>query len=89
MSPKPHEHGGPECRELFSRLSEYLDGEIDAAGCEAVDEHLADCPPCRDFLESLRRTVRLVQAQPQASLSPRDREALIESFRKARKGLSK
>lgn len=89
MTSKPHVHGGPECRELFARLSEYLDEEIDAAGCEAVDEHLADCAPCRDFLESLRRTVRLVQAQPGSSLPAGERNALIESFRKARKGLSK
>lgn len=81
----PHEHGGAECKALFARLSEYLDGEIDAEGCAHVDEHLADCPPCRDFLESLRRTVRLVQSEPGATLPDEARRAVVESWRRVQR----
>lgn len=84
----PHAHGGPECRALFARLSEYLDGEIDADGCAHVDAHLADCPPCRDFLESLRRTVRLVQSDPGTGLPEQARRAVVEAWRKAREAVS-
>ena len=79
----PHVRGGPECRSLFERLSEYLDGEIDAEGCADLDAHLADCPPCREFLESLRRTVRLVQSDPSAALPVEARRAVVDAWRKA------
>lgn len=81
----PHVHGGPECKALFAKLSDYLDGEIDEADCAHVDDHLADCPPCRDFLESLRRTVRLVQSDPDAVLPDEARRAVLESWRRLKK----
>ena len=80
-----HLHGGPECKALFAKLSEYLDGEIDAADCAHVDAHFADCPPCRDFLESLRRTVRLVQSDPGAALPEEARRAVLESWRRVKR----
>jgi anti-sigma factor (TIGR02949 family) len=80
----PHAHGGPECKALFAKLSEYLDGEIDAEDCAHVDAHLADCPPCRDFLESLRRTVRLVQSDPAGGLPEEARRAVLDSWRRVR-----
>ena len=84
----PHVHGGPECRALFARLSEYLDGEIDADGCAHVDAHLVDCPACRDFLESLRRTVRLIQNDPEGGLPEEARHAVVQAWRKAREAVS-
>jgi anti-sigma factor RsiW len=81
---EPHVHGGSECRALFARLSEYLDGEIDEDGCAHVDAHLADCPPCRAFLESLRRTVRLVRSDPATGLPEEARRAVVAAWRKAR-----
>ncbi len=47
------------CREIFERLSEYIDGELDAKLCECLDEHLQDCEPCLRFIATLRKTVEL------------------------------
>lgn len=55
-----HEHGGgkdPLCLEIFARLSEYLDGELAAEDCAAVEAHISDCPPCVEFLQELRTSV--------------------------------
>lgn len=52
-----HNHRDPACLEVFAKLSEYVDGELDAADCRAVEEHIADCPPCVEFLRSLKRCV--------------------------------
>ncbi len=65
-----------ECREIFARLSEYLDGEIDSEVCAKVDGHLGDCPPCLKFLESLRRTVAWVQQTDEHPL-PEDVRAKV------------
>lgn len=90
-----HEHGGPggaggtACRDLFARLSDYLDGEIDPADCARIDEHMADCEPCRAFLESLRHTVGLVRLAPGEPISQAWKTGLVEAFERARRGIKK
>jgi len=37
--------------------SDYLDGDLDAAGRERVERHARLCPKCREVLDSLARTV--------------------------------
>jgi anti-sigma factor RsiW len=48
-----------ECADLFARLSEYLDGELSPEARRAMEQHICDCPPCIEFIASLRRTVDL------------------------------
>ena len=55
-----HDHRNPEsCKELFALLSDYLNLELPADACQAIEQHLAGCPPCIEFAESLRKTVEL------------------------------
>jgi anti-sigma factor (TIGR02949 family) len=74
-----HRPGSPHCRELFARLSEYLDGELDEALCAEAEVHLEDCPPCREFLESLRRTVALLGRLPAEPVPEEVRRTVRES----------
>jgi anti-sigma factor RsiW len=65
-------HDHQKCRELFERLSEYIDDELDAANCDAIDAHLQDCPPCQSCLATLQQTVALCRemktsAMPEAA----------------------
>lgn len=48
-----------QCRELFERLSEYIDGELDRTHCEEIEKHLEQCPPCQTCLATLKQTVAL------------------------------
>ena len=80
-----HQPGSPRCRELFARLSEYLDGELDEALCSETETHLEDCPPCRDFLESLRRTVALLDRLPAERMPEEIRREVRESLEKLRR----
>lgn len=58
-----------DCRELFARLSEYLDGELPPGTCEELQAHLARCPPCQAFARTLRRTVELCRQLPARPVS--------------------
>lgn len=82
----PHGPASPECRALFERLSEYLDGELDPALCAHVEGHLTDCAPCVRFLESLRRTVRWIERSEGATLPREVREELLRESRRLRDG---
>ena len=46
-------------KEVFSLLSEYLNLELPPDACQEIETHLAGCPPCIEFAESLRKTVEL------------------------------
>lgn len=74
------------CKEIFSLLSDYLNLELPPDACRAIDDHLAGCPPCIDFVESLRSTVALCRQYNPAELPPaiaeRAKSELLEAYRK-------
>lgn len=74
------------CRGVFALLSEYLDAELPAESCEEIEAHLAGCPPCIEFLESLKRTIALCRGcepgEPAGPLSPSAREELRKAYQK-------
>jgi len=47
------------CREMLHDISAYLDGDLDATACEAIERHGRDCPECAAVLDGLRATVGL------------------------------
>ena len=79
------ERDARKCQELFSRLSEYLDGELDAGICSEIDSHLGDCPPCVAFMESLRRTVSLLKGFPAKPMPAGLKQEILDAARKLRR----
>ena len=65
-------------------LSDYIDGDLEASIRGLIDAHGGECPPCRAFVRTLRRTVDAVQRQPREPLSPSLNQALIEALEQAR-----
>ena len=47
------------CQEVLALLSDYLDFDLPAEACQEIEHHLAECSPCEEFAESLRKTVEL------------------------------
>ncbi len=64
-------HDHQQCIELFEKLSEYLDGELDQAVCETIEAHLQECRPCQVCLNTLKQTVTICR-QMQADRVPED-----------------
>lgn len=52
-------HDHRQCLALFSKLSEYLDNEVDEATGRTIKNHLQRCKPCQVCLRTLERTVAL------------------------------
>jgi anti-sigma factor (TIGR02949 family) len=61
-----HEHG--TCRELLNQLSDYVDGELEAALCTELEAHLAECPNCQVMVDTVRKTITLYHTQAPAEL---------------------
>ncbi|MGD8343383.1 MAG: zf-HC2 domain-containing protein [Desulfobacterales bacterium] len=51
------EHDHRHCLELFEKLSEYLDNELDEVTCREIEKHVKECVPCFVCLQTLKRTI--------------------------------
>jgi len=49
----------PQCEQLLSSLSEYIDGELQAELCAVLEAHLQGCDNCRIVVNTLRKTIEL------------------------------
>lgn len=80
-----------KCEEVFALLSDYLNLELPPEACRAIEQHLAGCPPCIEFLESLRKTVdlcrRYTPAELPAPLCEQARQDLLAAYRKMLAGM--
>jgi anti-sigma factor RsiW len=61
-------HNPEKCKAVFEVLSQYLDFELPPEACAEVEDHLADCTPCVEFAESLRKTVDLCRKYQPATM---------------------
>ena len=69
------------CVEVVELVTAYLDGALDAADREHVEEHLVFCDGCSTYLEQIRQTVALAgRLRPEDIPAPLQ-EKLLEAFR--------
>ncbi|MEX2175041.1 MAG: zf-HC2 domain-containing protein [Pirellulaceae bacterium] len=73
------------CQEALDYLTDYLDGQLPAGELARLDEHLAVCPQCVDYLNNLRATVELTRhACAQDSALAQIPEELVQAILQAR-----
>ncbi|MBW2282429.1 MAG: zf-HC2 domain-containing protein [Deltaproteobacteria bacterium] len=75
------------CQELADFLLRYLDGELPAPQGESFAEHLALCPPCKAYLTTYQKTVKLGQsvcADPEGPVPGDVPDELVEAILAAR-----
>lgn len=80
-----HRHD-ENCKEIASLLSEYLDAELPPDLCGQIEAHISGCPPCVEFVESLRKSIELcrrrrLEATP-GPLPAEAREELMAAYRR-------
>ncbi|MBS45896.1 MAG: mycothiol system anti-sigma-R factor [Nocardioides sp.] len=71
-----HDHTGEnpteeDCADVLERIVYFLDNELDAADCQAVQHHLDTCHPCLVRYD-LQRTVKAVVARSCSETAPAD-----------------
>jgi|GraSoiStandDraft_57_1057295.scaffolds.fasta_scaffold711610_2 anti-sigma factor RsiW len=75
------------CRQFVEDVTAYLDGALPEQVLSLVEQHLADCPHCREYLSQMRVTIALtgVVAQAEVDGMPADvRQRLMQAFREHR-----
>ncbi len=74
------------CRQAVELLSDYLDGRLLPKDRARLEEHLAACPHCSEYLAQLRATIdALGRAEPD-DLSEEAVDELVGLYRRWRAG---
>lgn len=75
-----------DCKEIFSLLSQYLDAELPPDLCREIDTHISGCPPCVEFMESLKKSIALCHEYQSRDLPGplpvKARDELLSAYRK-------
>ena len=71
-----HEHISETCREIKSKLSAYLDGELESALCAEIEQHLLGCDDCRVMVDTLNKTITLYRNYGKSTVPPDVHERL-------------
>jgi anti-sigma factor RsiW len=56
------------CESLLDQISAYLDGDLGAATCEAIERHASSCDRCAVVIEDFRKTTGLCRTAADAPL---------------------
>ena len=77
---KKHKHSDlRHCVEMFEKLSEYIDGEVDMDTCEEIERHIDECAACQICLATLKQTVKLCREVKQSPV-PEDVSKRIQEL---------
>lgn len=65
-----------DCSEVMEQLADYLDEDVRAELRKAVDEHLHECRDCHYYVDTVRQTIILYQADRRIEVPMRATAAL-------------
>lgn len=72
------------CQQIVEWVTDYLEQALPEETHRLVDEHLADCPPCRRYIDQIRQTLSVLGTVSDETLSPEAWTALRDTFRSLR-----
>ena len=72
------------CRDAVELISDYLDGALDAPDRARLENHLAGCPHCSEYLAQMRRTLDLLGRIEADDLEPEVQDELVALYRRWR-----
>ena len=69
------------CSDVLDHICEELDTKLSTAQCRELRRHLAKCPNCTAYLDSLKKTILLYQWYPDPHTPDRLRQELFAILR--------
>lgn len=69
------------CSQIVELVTEYLEDALAPDRRQLFEEHLADCPPCRRYVDQIRVTLTQLGAVREPDLSEPAWDALRQAFR--------
>jgi anti-sigma factor RsiW len=69
------------CRDAHRFICDNLDEHLQSARCRAIRRHLATCARCREYLDSVKKTVTLYRALPAPRVPRGVHSVLLDAVR--------
>jgi len=69
------------CLELVELVSDYIEGAMPEAERARFERHLARCTGCRNYLDQMQRTIRVLGRLTEGDIVPVARDDLLDLFR--------
>ncbi len=73
-----------KCEELIEQLGEYLDPDAQQQLCREIEEHLSRCRDCSLKVDSVKKTIVIVQGgpagEPPVWMNDRLQQALARAY---------
>jgi anti-sigma factor RsiW len=70
------------CKSVISELSNYLDGELEVAVKQELEQHLVDCEECNMVVDQTKLTVDIFCDSELVALPPDVQTRLHEALRR-------
>ena len=74
------------CRAAVALMSDYLDGRLSGGDQVRLEQHLATCPHCSEYLAQLRVTITAAGAADPEAISDEALDELVDIYRQWRRG---
>jgi anti-sigma factor RsiW len=69
------------CHEVVELVGDYLEDALPADVRARVEEHLAGCDGCTEYLAQMRETIRLTGMLTEERVPEDQKRALLDAFR--------
>jgi len=69
-----------KCESVYLHICDHLDEEISSPRCRQIRQHLEECPNCRAYLDSLKKTIVLYRKLPDPSVPARAHRELFRTI---------
>lgn len=69
------------CKELVELVTDYLEGTLPDPLRMKLENHVAGCDGCTNYLEQMRQTIRITGNVREESLTAQQRDDLLRLFR--------
>ena len=70
------------CYEAIDLIGDAIEGTLMPAARAGLDDHFAECPPCRNYMDQLRLTREALGALPRPGDAGCRRAELVAKFRR-------
>jgi anti-sigma factor RsiW len=82
MSPMWRRRDPLVCRQAVELVTDYLEGALAARDRDRLEEHLAGCPHCTEYLAQMRRTLAILGRIEPDELDPAVQDDLVDLYRR-------
>ena len=76
------------CQEVMELVTDYLENVLLPGLRKQLEEHVADCPGCANYIEQVRLTVGMLHQLAHEPVFPETKRELLEVFRNWKQGSS-